>query len=282
MKKDQGITLISLVVTIIVLIILAGISINLILGQDGIINKAKQAKQNMELATIEEQEQLNEIYNQMGTQINSSSSIGNGGDELKINDFKIAIADYIAEAGGIRPEQTDDTETFGERIKGIVKEVTKDASASAENISSGKTAWINGELVTGTGADVENAYNNGYAEGLKQASNSNAEIQYTYHTHTSGCYTTENVSIVSYSEREGGYYKCYSCGRSSASFIRWSGATLNSGRTGNFAMCEKCGAYYSSIYPDSSNLIGSSLGTYNKLTCPKTTSTIESAQIIFK
>ncbi len=39
----KGITLIALVVTIVVLLILAGISINLIFGQDGIINAAKQA-----------------------------------------------------------------------------------------------------------------------------------------------------------------------------------------------------------------------------------------------
>lgn len=44
MKKNEGITLIALVVTIIVLIILAGVSMNLILGDNGIITKAKWAK----------------------------------------------------------------------------------------------------------------------------------------------------------------------------------------------------------------------------------------------
>ena len=42
-NSTKGITLIALVVTIVVLLILAGISINLIFGQDGIINAAKQA-----------------------------------------------------------------------------------------------------------------------------------------------------------------------------------------------------------------------------------------------
>ena len=42
--STAGITLIALVVTIIVLIILAGISINLVLGENGIIQKAKEAK----------------------------------------------------------------------------------------------------------------------------------------------------------------------------------------------------------------------------------------------
>ena len=39
-KNSKGITLVALVVTIIVLIILAGISINLVLGENGIITKA--------------------------------------------------------------------------------------------------------------------------------------------------------------------------------------------------------------------------------------------------
>lgn len=44
MGREKGITLIALVITIIVLIILAGVSINLILGENGIITKAQQAK----------------------------------------------------------------------------------------------------------------------------------------------------------------------------------------------------------------------------------------------
>ena len=43
-KKNQGITLIALVVTIIVLLILAGISIAMLTGQNGILNRATEAK----------------------------------------------------------------------------------------------------------------------------------------------------------------------------------------------------------------------------------------------
>jgi len=44
MKKNKGITLIALVTTIVVLIILAGVVLNLILGENGIFNKAEEAK----------------------------------------------------------------------------------------------------------------------------------------------------------------------------------------------------------------------------------------------
>ena len=54
MRNQKGITLVALVVTIIVLIILAGISINLLLGDNGIITKAQEAKKQQKIAEIKE------------------------------------------------------------------------------------------------------------------------------------------------------------------------------------------------------------------------------------
>jgi len=67
MKTNKGITLVSLVVTIIILIILAGVSIHATLGENGILTLAKKAKENMELAQIEEETKLNELYSQLVT-----------------------------------------------------------------------------------------------------------------------------------------------------------------------------------------------------------------------
>ena len=53
-KRNKGITLIALVVTIIVLLILAGISIMMLTGQNGILNRANQAKENTGTAQTEE------------------------------------------------------------------------------------------------------------------------------------------------------------------------------------------------------------------------------------
>ena len=52
--QEKGITLIALVVTIIVLLILAGISISMLTGQNGILNRASEAKQNTGTAQTEE------------------------------------------------------------------------------------------------------------------------------------------------------------------------------------------------------------------------------------
>ncbi len=58
LKNVKGITLIALVITIIVLLILAGISISMISSQDGILTKAKDAKSLMKIKTEEELVQL--------------------------------------------------------------------------------------------------------------------------------------------------------------------------------------------------------------------------------
>ncbi len=76
-KKQRGITLIALVVTIIVLIILAGVSINMLVGENGIINMAQRAKENMKIAQKEEEEQIAELSNQLDKGIEQESKKGN-------------------------------------------------------------------------------------------------------------------------------------------------------------------------------------------------------------
>ena len=58
MKRENGITLIVLVVTIVVLMILAGISISVLSGENGIITQSRKAKEETEIA--EEKEIVNE------------------------------------------------------------------------------------------------------------------------------------------------------------------------------------------------------------------------------
>jgi uncharacterized repeat protein (TIGR02543 family) len=55
LKNSQGITLVALIVTIIVLLILAGVSINLVVGENGILNKAQNAVKENRKATAKEE-----------------------------------------------------------------------------------------------------------------------------------------------------------------------------------------------------------------------------------
>ncbi|MCI9063070.1 MAG: hypothetical protein HFJ17_00440 [Clostridia bacterium] len=58
LKNNKGITLIALVITIIVLLILAGVAISMLAGENGILRQAGKSKENTERATIEEKIQL--------------------------------------------------------------------------------------------------------------------------------------------------------------------------------------------------------------------------------
>ena len=57
-KKQNGITLIALIITIIVLLILAGVSIGMLTGKNGIMNNAKEAKTETEYKSAEEKVNL--------------------------------------------------------------------------------------------------------------------------------------------------------------------------------------------------------------------------------
>ena len=170
MKNSKGITLVALVVTIIVLIILAGISINLTLGNNGIITIAKKAKENVEIAKIEEEKQLNELYTQLEAEGGNSSGGSNYDAIEKLIEFKKAIANAIGDAGGVKPEFSAGTSVFEDNIKGIVKEVTKNATATTEDIAEGKTAWVNGELIVGTLIKQANIVYIGSTEGYYKES----------------------------------------------------------------------------------------------------------------
>ena len=63
-KSNSGITLIALVITIIVLLILASVTINLTIGQDGILRRAQEAGKNYTNAAEYEQGQLADLMDQ--------------------------------------------------------------------------------------------------------------------------------------------------------------------------------------------------------------------------
>ena len=60
-KEEKGITLIALIITIIVLLILAGITLSMILGPNGIIQTATEARDKTEEAALNEQSMFNKV-----------------------------------------------------------------------------------------------------------------------------------------------------------------------------------------------------------------------------
>ena len=67
-KEEKGITLVALVVTIVVLLILAGISLNLVIGNEGILTRSKDAADKYGKQTENEQQGLNDVDDWMDEQ----------------------------------------------------------------------------------------------------------------------------------------------------------------------------------------------------------------------
>ena len=89
MKKDvKGITLIALVITIIVLLILAAVSIAMLTGKNGLLQKATKAKEENKLAQAKEQINLMLQEYRIERDTGSNKSFENFLQEKK-NDKKI-------------------------------------------------------------------------------------------------------------------------------------------------------------------------------------------------
>ena len=93
LKKSKGITLIALVITIVILLILAGISISA-LTQTGLFGRAKQAEQVSEEKKEEENATLGTYEDEIDKYLGDKSSTG---EKLadKVNDGTIKVGDYV-------------------------------------------------------------------------------------------------------------------------------------------------------------------------------------------
>ena len=89
-KENKGITLVALVITIIILLILAGISISA-LTNTGIFGKAKEAKQKSDEAALDQNTKLDEYESEINAYLPGQNN-GGGGQGSGINANTIASA----------------------------------------------------------------------------------------------------------------------------------------------------------------------------------------------
>ena len=104
MRKNKGITLVALVVTIVVLLILAGVSINLVLGNNGIIAKAKDAETKSAEASQNDLKGMNGLVSEMEGALTGN---GNNGGETQIPEITIGEAKVVANSDGTGTAITD-------------------------------------------------------------------------------------------------------------------------------------------------------------------------------
>ena len=90
-KGNEGITLVALVVTIVVLLILAGISLNLVLGQNGIISRAQDARNQTAEGKTNTEKAINALTDEMEAYVkeNEGGNGNNGGTPADLSKYNI-------------------------------------------------------------------------------------------------------------------------------------------------------------------------------------------------
>ncbi len=150
-KGESGITLIALVVTIVVLLILAGITISLVFSENGIIAKAKEAAEKTNQAAINEQEQMNEVAGYLDNMLNEIG--GSGGESTPPESILPSDGSYSEKKGvntpnlgeGMTPIKWDETKNDWIETTGSDKEwydYTAKKWANAKTSDGSMWVWI--------------------------------------------------------------------------------------------------------------------------------------------
>ena len=88
MKRQSGITLVALVVTIVVLLILAGITIMYTMGDNSIFKKAQEAKEKTDQAIKNEQNYLENLANRLEEEYGTNQTTPIGPMDVPIESIK--------------------------------------------------------------------------------------------------------------------------------------------------------------------------------------------------
>ena len=135
-EVNKKILLISLIIVIIILII------QLILSKTKTININKKIIKEMSSTTQEIE--LNNQINALNTEHTEYANY--------IQGCKTKIATALTNEG-VETSNKETLEKMAENISKVLQARTADATATADNITERKTAYVNGKLITGNGTD---------------------------------------------------------------------------------------------------------------------------------
>lgn len=153
-KKERGITIIALIVTIVVLLILAGVSISLIINRNGIISKAEVAKQETEIA--DEKEKIN--LSALAAQANNEEAV------IRRNDFDKELKKFFNEDYTLEPDS--DAEEYEVTCKKSGRKYTIKSGITKKNpdyklnnnnttFSSSPSGWTNGNVIVNVKTTIQ-------------------------------------------------------------------------------------------------------------------------------
>ena len=228
-KQERGITLIALVVTIVVLLILAGVSISLVLNNNGVISKAKDAKNQYAEAQTNDEKQLNEVSDWIDTKVGDTTGGGSAGG-----------SDYDPASDGV-PIPAGFVYVGGTKASGLVisdatadKEKYKGQTTVGTDLEGNQFVWIPVENI----ADYKRtAYAENFDTGTIDPSTNSTKINVDSSSSSSRYYYTEAMPSDEETsvEKNKGYY----IGRYEAGDKESTEATLPTFRTSSSSTSNK-------------------------------------------
>ena len=158
-EAQKGITLIALVITIIVLLILAGVSIAMLTGQNGILTQAQNAKTTTENKSAEEKVKLAV----MGARADDGT--------LTVGKLRTELANYggTVEGTTFPVTATVDGKSFTVDANGNVELAGEKQPVTREGIEVGDYVSYTPDTATGKTYDSEKLKRGGYTETSQQA-----------------------------------------------------------------------------------------------------------------
>ncbi len=134
LKNRKGITLVALVITIVVLLILAGVGINLVLGNNGIIAKAKDAETKSAEASQNDLKGMNGLVSEMEGALAGNGSTGSGSGNGGAGGSETGTKVPEAATAETAPYFPDNTFTK--------KEGTIDTGLVVQDVSGNEYVWV--------------------------------------------------------------------------------------------------------------------------------------------
>ena len=155
-KQEKGITLIALVVTIVVLLILAGVSLSLVLNNNGVISRAKEAKNRYAEAQTNEEKQLNEVSDWIKEIVGDTTGGGSAGgsgstvDGVPIPEGFVYVGGTKASGLVISDAAADNEKYKGQTTVGTDLQGNQFVWIPVENIADYKRTAYSPNVATGT------------------------------------------------------------------------------------------------------------------------------------
>lgn len=139
MKNQKGITLVALVITIVVLLILAGVTISMVLGPNGVLTNSRKAKENSARGTANDA--LSTALSSLSTDYYANGTSGDMLAQVDKTNLEAILTGYTIEVGNVSGEGDNATKkvVMTDKSKGDTFTGTVTATLTIEKFEDGNT-----------------------------------------------------------------------------------------------------------------------------------------------